>query len=450
MGDSLLKQATIRAGGPEELVRLLGPEAIQLALRNWICIARPEQRAPTGDWQTWLILAGRGFGKTRTGAEWIKGEVDALRARRIALVGPTASDVRDIMIEGSSGIMSLYANHPADERPIYEPSKRRITWPNGAVATAYSAEEPDRLRGPQHDTFWADEIASWQRDRVEPTWDNLQFGLRLGQRPRGVVTTTPRPIPIIRKLLADATTKVTRGSTFDNAQNLAPSFLKTITTKYEGTRLGRQEIHAEVLDDNPGALWKLSQIDALRVSRAPALKRVVVAIDPAVTATEDSDETGIVVAGVGTCFCKGHKEDHGFIMKDGSGIFTPEQWAKAAASDYHQFEADRTIGEVNNGGDLVESNVRTLGDSAISFRQVRASRGKAVRAEPISSLYEQGKVHHVGGFAKLEDEMTQWNPLSGEKSPSRMDAMVWALTDLMLGAMNATFVGPRLAIPSRS
>lgn len=450
MSLSLLARAISAAGGWEEFVRQVGIEAAQLALRTWACIARPQQLAPPGNWQTWLILAGRGFGKTRTGAEWIKGEVETGRGRRIALVGPTASDVRDIMIEGSSGIMSLYASHRADERPLYEPSKRRITWPNGAVATAYSAEEPDRLRGPQHDTFWADELASWQRDRVEPTWDNLQFGLRLGQHPRGVVTTTPRPIPIIRQLLADHATATIRGSTFDNATNLAPSFLTKIRTKYEGTRLGRQEIHAEVLDDNPGALWKLSQIDALRVSRAPALKRVVVSIDPAVTATEDSDETGIIVAGIGVCFCKGHREDHGFVMKDGSGIFTPEQWAKAAASDYHQFEADRTIGEVNNGGDLVESNVRTLGDSAISFRQVRASRGKAVRAEPISSLYEQGKVHHVGGFPKLEDEMTQWNPLSGERSPSRMDAMVWALTDLMLGAANAVFVGPRLSVPRRS
>jgi phage terminase large subunit-like protein len=450
LGQPLLARAISAAGGWEPFLREVGLDAAQLALKTWGCIARPEQLPPAGDWNTWLILAGRGFGKTRTGAEWTKQEIEAGRCRRFALVAPTASDARDIMIEGHSGIMSLYQGHPADERPIYEPSKRRITWPSGAMATAYSAEEPDRLRGPQHDGFWADEIAAWQKDRVEPTWDNLQFGLRLGQKPRGVVTTTPRPIAIIRALVADATTRVTRGSTFDNSANLAGSFLTQIRKKYEGTRLGRQEIYAEILDDNPGALWRMSQIDMLRLLRAPELRRIVVAIDPAVTSNEESDETGIVVAGRARCSCNGRGEDHLFVIEDASGILAPDAWARASVAAYHKHQADRVIGEVNNGGDLIESNIRTLGDRQVSYREVRASRGKAIRAEPIASLYEQGKAHHIGFFSKLEDEMTQWNPLTGERSPSRMDALVWAATDLMLGPENPTFVGPRVVVPRRN
>lgn len=406
-------------------------------LRSWPDIARPEQLPPPGDWATWLVLAGRGFGKSRTGAEFTKAEVESGRCRRFALVGPTASDARDVMVEGESGILSLYAGRDESERPIYEPSRRRLTWPNGAIATTYSAEEPDRLRGPQHDGFWCDELAAWQDPQA--TWDQLQFGLRLGKRPRGIVTTTPRPIKLVRALLADSTTAVTRGSTYDNEPNLAPGFIKVIRQSYEGTRLGRQEIEAEVLDDNPGALWRLALIDAARVAKAPIeFKQVGVGVDPAVTNKEDSDETGIVVAGTATCNCKGTPELHGFVLEDASGVYSPDGWAKAVARMYHKHSADFVIPEVNNGGDLVASNLMTLGDAYMKITQhngrygVSASRGKQTRAEPVAGLYEQGKIHHVGGFSKLEDQMTQWDPLNDDDSPDRLDALVWVLTWLLV------------------
>lgn len=446
MAKSLLARAIASAGGAvafrdrvgpkraASLVRrakLLGPPEADEENVPWRAVGRPEQLLPPGvAWIVWLILAGRGFGKTRTGAEsvleWVKGGF----CRRLALVAPTAGDARDVMVEGESGIVAV---SQADGFPaFYEPSKRRITWPNGAIATLYSAEEPDRLRGPQHDGAWCDEIAVW--DDAIATWDMLQFGLRLGAHPRCVVTTTPRPVPIIRKLIGEADTMVTRGSTFDNSENLAPKFLTKIRAAYEGTRLGRQELYAELLDDNPGALWKLAQIEATRARKAPVeFRRVAGAIDPAVTSREDSDESGIIFGGVADCACKGGAPElHAFILEDVSGIYTPDQWAKIVAAGYHRHGCDRIIAEVNNGGDLVQATLRTLGDPDISFKSVHASRGKAIRAEPIAALYEQGKVHHVGGFAKLEDQMTQWNPLTDNHSPDRLDALVWLLTDLML------------------
>jgi phage terminase large subunit-like protein len=458
VGLSLLARAAREQGGAEQIVaavaaaitadfRARGEEApvgeelreaaARVLLSDWSVVGRPEQLAPAGDWDAWVILAGRGFGKTRAGGEWTKGEIESARCGRFALVGPTAADVRDIMIEGESGIMSLYAHRPRAERPEYEPSKRRITWPNGAIATAYSAEEPDRLRGPQHDGYWADELAAWKDPGA--AWDQLQFGLRLGRKPRGVITTTPRPIPIVRRLVADPGVVVTRGSTYDNATNLAPTFLQAIRRAYEGTRLGRQEIDAEILDDNPGALWKTSRIDDLRVLVAPELARIGVGVDPAVTSDESSDETGIVVAGVAECRCKGDPELHGFVFDDVSGIYTPDGWARAVAHAYHQHQADRVVPEVNNGGDLVISNLLTLGDPDLAIVQgpngrpgVHASRGKQTRAEPVAALYEQGKVHHVGALPKLENQMAQWNPLADRKSPDRVDALVWVLTWLML------------------
>ena len=372
----------------------------------------------------WLVLAGRGWGKTKTGAEWIRSRVRNPRAR-IALVGPTASDVRDVMIEGESGIM---ASSPPWDRPIYEPSKRRLTWKNGAVATAFSGEEPDRLRGPQHTDAWADELAAW---KYPDTWDQLMFGLRLGQDPRVLVTTTPRPIPIVKQLLGDPTTRITRGSTFDNRANLADAFIDKIRKKYEGTRLGRQELFAEVLDDTPGALWTLSRIEALRVRKPPALKRIVIAIDPAVTSEEESAETGIVAVGLG-------EDDEGYVLADGSGKFSPDGWARAGVDAYRDWEADRIVAEVNNGGDLVETVVRTV-DANVPYTAVRASRGKRTRAEPIAALYEQGRVHHVGVHKDLEDQMTTWDASSGAKSPDRMDALVWGLTELMLGGEAGDF-----------
>lgn len=423
------------------------PEDAYAACRElatgWRWVARPEQLEPGNDngqaWLTWLILAGRGYGKTRTGAETIVNWVVAGQCGRLALVAPTAADARDVMVEGASGIVacSRRAGFPA----LYEPSKRRITWPNGAIATLYSAEEPDRLRGPEHDGAWADELAAWNDPQA--AWDQLQFGLRLGARPRTIVTTTPRPIPIIRALIKDPTVHVTRRSTWDNAANLASSFLGAIRRAYEGTRLGRQEIEAEVLDDNPGALWKQARIDALRVASAPMeMRRMAIGVDPAVTSNADSDLTGIVAAGIAPCralpSCNG--ELHGFVFDDASGIYTPLEWAQKTAQLYDSREADRVVAEVNNGGDLVEANLRANGgNQRIPYRAVHASRGKEIRAEPISGLYEQGKVHHVGTHGKLEDEMTQWDPLAGMRSPSRMDALVWVLTDLMLGPTVGTY-----------
>lgn len=426
-----------------------GRAEFEAAMRHWPSIARPEQLEPPGDWDTWLILAGRGFGKTRTGAETVTWWAKTGRYGRMAFVAPTAGDARDVMVEGESGVIAVSerARFPAN----YEPSKRRITWPNGAQATLFSAEEPKRLRGPQHDAAWADELPWWAD--AQAAWDQLQFGLRLGSRPRAIVTCTPRAVALVRALIKDPRTFVTKGTTYDNSANLANAFLAAIKKAYEGTRLGRQEINAEILEDNPNALWKQVTIDALRVAAAPAtMKRVAVAVDPAVTANEDSDLTGIVAGGIAECWAKPECQGalHAFVMDDDSGIYTPATWAAKATGLYAARDADVLVGEVNNGGDLVEANLRTSGDANVNYRAVRASRGKEVRAEPISGLYEQGKVHHVGTFGKLEDEMTQWDPLAGMRSPSRMDALVWLLTELALGEHRATYRGrPTGTLPGR-
>lgn len=389
-------------------------------LYEWRLWARPEQIAPSTDWNVWLIKAGRGFGKTRAGAEWIR-EKSEDPLERIALIGRTAADVRDVMVEGHSGLMRIF---PDNDKPLYEPSKRRITFKSGAIATTYSADEPNLLRGPQFTSAWADELAAWKYDR--DSWDNLMFGLRLGERPQACVTTTPRPTKLIRELMSRKDCVVTGGSTYANAGNLANSFIESILKKYQGTRLGRQEIEAEVLDDNPGALWTGRLIEQYRVRVAPNMKRMVIAIDPAVTSNPDSDETGLIGAGIG-------EDDHCYIMADLSGIFPADTWARLAVNWYKDNEADRIVAEVNNGGDLVESTIRTI-SREVSYKSVRATRGKTLRAEPVAALYEQGKVHHVGQFSQLEDQMTTYDPqATNNKSPDRMDAMVWAVTDLMLG-----------------
>lgn len=407
----------------------LTEEEAKALLYDWKFWARPKQLAPEGNWRTWLILAGRGWGKTRTGAEWVRGLVESGKAKRIALVAPTAADARDVMVEGESGILAIA---PPWNRPVYEPSKRRLTWPNGAIATTYSADEPDRLRGPQHDAAWADELAAW---RYPDAWDMLMFGLRLGKDPRVIVTTTPKPVKVIRDLVEDPTTVVTRGSTYENIANLAPAFVEQIIAKYEGTRLGRQELYAEILDDVPGALWSRAVIDGLRVKEALELRRIVVAIDPAVTSEEGSDETGIIVAGVGY-------DGHGYVLKDLACRASPNDWARRAVEAYYRYEADAIIGEVNNGGDLVETVIRTV-DRNVPFKAVRASRGKAVRAEPVAALYEQGRVHHVGTFDVLEDQLCAITPdgYQGAGSPDRADALVWALTELMLAPVAEIFIG---------
>lgn len=385
---------------------------------DWSRRARPDQQPPSGAWRTWLILAGRGWGKTRTGAEWVRSIVSAGRARRVALVARTAADVRDVIVEGESGILAISPSH---ERPTWEPSRRRLTWPNGAIATTYSAEEPDQLRGPQHDAAWCDELAAW---RYPEAWDQLQMGLRLGDDPRVVVTTTPRPTDLVRALAASPTTRVTRGRTLDNVRNLAPGVVEALTARYGGTRLGRQELDGEILDDAPGALWRLAMFDASRVDAAPTMRRVVVAIDPAVTAHEGSDETGLIVAGLGL-------DGRAYVLEDLSGVFPAEQWARRAVEAYRRHRADRIVAEVNQGGDLVASVLRAV-DRAVPVAQVRATRGKALRAEPVAALYEQGRVSHVGLLARLEDQCVSWDPASDSRSPDRLDALVWALTDLVI------------------
>lgn len=409
-----------------KILEALTPEERRRTNYLWEFWARPKQLAPPGDdWAFWLLLAGRGFGKTRTGAEWIRKRVKQ-GARHIIFAGAVASDVRDIMVDGESGILAI---SPDEERPNYEPSKSRLTWPNGARAILISADEPNRFRGKQSDTIWADELASW---RYPEAWDQLMFGFRLGDSygvtPRAVISTTPRPIPLIRDLLKDKRAIPTTGSSFENKANLAETYIRGTLQKYEGTRLGRQELYAEILDDAPGALWKRGRIEELRVKLAdvPKLTRVVVAVDPAVSANEDSDETGIVCAGLGV-------DKHIYVIEDGTlSKASPNKWAQEVVAIYKRHKADRVVAEVNNGGDLVEANIRTV-DSNIPFTKVHATRGKAIRAEPIAALYEQGKVHHIGGFAKLEDQMVTWDPAYSTKSPDRMDALVWALTELTSG-----------------
>jgi predicted phage terminase large subunit-like protein len=395
------------------LKRLSKQEAERLEY-DWQFWGRPKQQPPPGDWHAWLILAGRGWGKTRTGGEWVRGVAKSGQCGRIAIVGSTAADARDVMIEGESGLLAI---SPPWFRPEYEPSKRRLTWPNGAIATAYSADEPDRLRGPQHDGAWADEIASW---KYPETWDMLLFGLRLGRKPRVVATTTPKPVELVRRLIEDADTAVTRGSTYENADNLAPTFIGQIVRRYEGTRLGRQELHAEVLEDVEGAFWHLAWIDSARVKEAPILQHIVVAIDPAATHGEDADETGIVVAGKG--------EDGEFYVVHGAGYrLSPHGWAKRALDLYDQFKGDRIIAERNNGGEMVEETLRSVRGLA-PVKTIVASRGKTVRAEPVAALYEQGKVHHVGTFPTLEDQMCRF-PVATEHD-DQVDALVYALSEL--------------------
>lgn len=393
-------------------------------LYSWRAWARPSQVAPDGDWRVWLLQSGRGFGKTRAGGEWVREQVEVHGKTRIALVAPTAADTRDTMVEGESGILAC--SHP-DFMPTYFPSMRRVVWPNGAQATLFSADKPDRLRGPQHEAAWCDELASW---RYPEAWDMLLLGLRLGANPQAVVTTTPRPTRLIKGLVAKETTVVTRGTTYENVANLAPEFFADIVAAYEGTNLGRQEIYGEIIEDIAGALWVRSWLDDLRVSEAPELAQVVVAIDPAVTSEPGSDETGIVVVGVDDA-----SPSNGYVLDDLSGRYRPEEWSRIAVEAYHRHRADRIIGEANNGGDLIESVIRTV-DPMVAYRKVHASRGKYVRAEPVSTLYQKRRVHHVGLFGQLEDQMCNFTPDIDRRvmgSPDRVDALVWAFWALMVG-----------------
>ena len=400
----------------------LEPSDIQTGSRLfWKSVARPNQIPPESNWQTWLILSGRGWGKTRTGAEWIVWKALSQKKTRWAVVARTAADIRDTCFEGESGLVSVIKRYGIYDDRAYNRSNFSYTFPNGSRIKGFSAEEPDRLRGPQFHGSWCDELAAWEKP---DTWDQLQFGLRLGEHPQTVVTTTPRPTKLIKDLLAKESTFITRGSTFENAENLSQSALLEMQNRYANTRLGRQELYGEVLDDNPGALWNRALIEGARITsdHLPPLTRVVVGIDPAVTSGEDSDLTGIVTAGMSS-------DGHYYILSDKTIKASPDQWARIAINEFELHKADRIIAETNNGGDLVVHLLRQVSPN-IPVKKVTASRGKAVRAEPIASLYEQGRVHHVGYFADLEQQMTEWEPGISTKSPDRVDALVWAITDL--------------------
>ena len=371
-----------------------------------------------------MLQAGRGFGKTRVGAETVREWAREKLEAPIHLIAPTAGDIRKVMIEGPSGLLKCY---PPGQAPKYEPSKGHlITWPNGNLALCFSADEPERLRGPQCGRFWADEIAAWRFP--DEAWDNLIFGFRIGRDLRGVITSTPKPIDLVRNIVKDPHTVVTRGSSYENRRNLAPQFFDTIIRKYEGTRIGRQELLAELLEDTPGALWTDKLIDAARYKvgdlNTDLIIRIVIAVDPAVSAGEHSADTGIIVAAL-------LRTMHVVILDDLTTHESPG-WNRIVKAAYYSRRADRVVGEINNGGDLVEANIRAI-DPNISFRAVRASRGKAIRAEPVAALYEQGRVHHLGRFADLETQMTTFVPgVETSKRLDRMDALVWAVTELLI------------------
>ena len=391
---------------------------------DWKFWARQNQIAPDGVWQTWMVLAGRGFGKTEAGAHWVRERWQS-GAMQIALIAETQKDLEEVMVP------RLLSIHPKDERPTARFRPVRLVWPNGAQALGYNGTEPGQLRGPEFDTAWVDELAKYRRARE--LWDMLAFTMRAGDDPRVMVTTTPRPIPVIREIMQDATTVVTRGSTFDNAGNLPAAFLTKLKKRYGGTRLGRQELEAEMLEDLVGALWNLTGIDTTRIDEAPHMRRIVVAVDPSGTSGESDtgDSIGIVIAGKGM-------DGRGYVLGDYTCKLSPDGWGRRTVDAYKTFGADRVVAERNYGGAMVEHVIRTV-DKNVSYKEVTASRGKVVRAEPIAALYEQGRISHVGAFGELEDQMCSMGPegFVGDGSPDRVDALVWALTDLMMADDNS-------------
>lgn len=402
------------------------------------------QVPPGGDWRSWVVLGGRGAGKTRAGAEWVRAEVEGAvpldpgRSARVALVGETLDQVREVMVFGPSGILAC---SPPDRRPKWEATRRRLVWPNGAVAQCFSAHEPESLRGPQFDAAWVDELAKWKR--AEEAWDMLQFALRLGERPRQCVTTTPRNVGVLKGLLKAGSTVVTHAPTEANAAHLAASFLEEVRARYAGTRLGRQELDGVLLEDAEGALWTLSGIEACRVAEAPAFDRVVVAVDPPVTG--HGDACGIVVVGAVT---EGPPQEWRAVVIEDASVegASPTAWARAAVDAVARHGAERLVAEVNQGGELVESVVRQV-DPLVPFRAVHATRGKAARAEPVAALYEQGRVGHLRGLEALEDQMCRMTArgFEGPGSPDRVDALVWALHALILEPA-ATWRRPRVRV----
>lgn len=395
--------------------------------------AMPHQLPPVGEWTSWVVLGGRGAGKTRAGAEWVRSQVEGPkplcpgRASRVALIGETFDQARDVMVEGPSGIIAC---SPPDRRPVWEATRRRLVWPNGAVAQVFSAHDPESLRGPQFDAAWVDELAKWKR--AEETWDMLQFALRIGDNPQQCVTTTPRNVEVLKRILDTESTVITHAATEANRANLASSFLKNVRARYGQTWLGRQELDGELLEDANGTLWSLEMLERARGLEDFSPDRVVVAVDPPVTSHKGSDACGIVVAGAST---QGDPSEWRVVVLEDASVTgaSPQVWAEAAVSAMRRHKADRLVAEVNQGGDLVETVVRQI-DPVVPYRAVRATRGKVTRAEPVAALYEQGRVGHVAGLTKLEDQLRQMTGqgFQGSGSPDRVDALVWALQDLVI------------------
>jgi phage terminase large subunit-like protein len=422
-----------RPDGRDLLAAHCSAEALEGMVGDWALGARDDQLAPVlangGDrWHTWLVLGGRGSGKTRTGAEWVRAQVAGeppladRRARRIALVADTIAQVRSVMIEGVSGLLAV---HPPGERPRLEVSRNQLVWDNGALAQMFAADDPDSLRGPQFDAAWCDELCKWRLP--ETAWDTLQFALRLGRWPQVVVTTTPRPIPLLKKLLEDHATATTRSRTADNAAFLSPSFLAEMQRRYGDPLIGRQELEGEVVEERATSLWKRSWLDQARLRARPELVRIVVAVDPPVSSAAGSDSCGIIVAGLGL-------DRRAYVVADRTVQGRePTVWAKAAVAAYHDHVADSIVVESNQGGDLLVQMFRSI-DARVPVKKVHASRGKYLRAEPVSTLYAEGRVAHVGEFAELERQMCDFtvDGLANGRSPDRLDALVWAVTELML------------------
>jgi len=414
--------ANLGAAAETAMAGLTGPEMVRMR-REWLMTAHAAQKPPAGDWRNWLLIGGRGSGKTRAGAEWVQALAAGAGRRsdlRIALVAETLGDAREVMIDGLSGIARVARKY----RPEVEISRRRLVWPNGVVAQIFSSEDPESLRGPQFHYAWCDELAKWKY--AEDTFDMLQFGLRLGQFPRQLVTTTPRPVPVLKRLIADPGTRLVRLSTLSNAQNLAPGFLTALQSRYGGTRLGRQEIDGELIEDREDGLWTRAQLEALVLKGPEAMRRIVVGVDPPAGGANAC--CGIVVAGLGV-------SGRAVVLFDGSveGA-SPADWARAVVKSFRRFEADRVVAEINQGGDMVAAVLRSV-EASLPVSTVRATRGKFLRAEPVAALYEQGRVVHAARFADLEDQMCDFGPdglLSSGRSPDRLDALVWALTALML------------------
>jgi phage terminase large subunit-like protein len=421
-----------KAGLAPEILTKLGNRWTYALGYDWGTFSHQHQKPPPGDWTTWLLLGGRGAGKTRAGAEWVKrlaidyGE----KCSPIALIGETEHDAREVMVEGVSGLLAAHAGH---ERPVWIPSRRRVEWRSGAWAQVFSAEDPESLRGPQFAAAWCDELAKWRH--AEATFDMLQFGLRVGERPRQVITTTPRPIALLKRLIADPNTRLTHAATAANARHLAPVFLDNVLARYAGTRLGRQEIDGEIVEERADALWTRARIEACRVTAAPPLARIVVAVDPPASAGKGADACGLVAVGRaedGTIYV---------IADETVAAVSPGLWSRKAIALWRRLEADALVVEVNQGGDMVRAVIGEA-DPSVPVTAVRARKGKWLRAEPVAALYEQGKVKHAGAFPALEDEMCDFglDGLSGGRSPDRLDAMVWAVTALTFGAKG----GPRI------